>query len=169
MSTKVFVHNLPYGLYEADVKKMFDDAGDIRAIEIMLDKGKKPRGIAVIDFEKEEDAKYCIEKYNEKEVEGRRITCREDRGSGYVHPDSYKPKGEFYGKDYDRDYDRKGRGRGRDDSRGRGRGYKGYKGYDYGGDRYYEERYKGGKGRADSRGRRDRGRDRSRSRSRGRY
>ncbi|CAD7958687.1 unnamed protein product [Amoebophrya sp. A120] len=143
---KVFVHNLPYGMHEEDVKDVFgDEAKHIVEVYVMKGYDGKPKGMASVEFKTADDAQYCIDKLDKTEVQGRRITVREDRGTGYIHPDSK-------GKD-------KGKGK-RGDSRGRGKG--GYGG-GYG---RYEERGRGRRGESRDRRRRSSGGGRSRSRGR---
>ncbi|CAD7962551.1 unnamed protein product [Amoebophrya sp. A25] len=154
-STRVFVHNLPYNMDEKDIRDFLRDAGEIRHVDVKLGRDGRPRGIAIVEFEKDEDAKYCISKMDETKLDGRTITCREDRGSGYVHPDAFKKKGKGkFEYDYGRGSPRRGGG-GRHDSRARGRGRSG-------------DRYGAGSSRGYGKGGGYGGRGNSRGRSRGR-
>ena len=113
----------------------------------------RSKGMASVTLAGPEDVEECIQALNDQDVDGRKMTCREDRGTGYVHPASME-KSEA----------RKGKGKGK----GKGWG-KRDRWDDWGGrgGRYDSPRGRRG-GRRDSRDRGGRGRDRDASRGRGR-
>lgn len=160
----VFTHNLPRHLKERDLEDLLRDKGfkvsDVKLICHADSNASK--GMATFKFPSLSDAREAIKTLDGMDVEGRRIVCREDRGDGYIHPDTKGKgkKGDRKGKGKGKGYRRDSRPRRRDDY---DRGY----GRDRGGrDRDYDRGY-GGKGRGrdydrgyDRRDDRDRGYDR---------
>jgi len=98
-SVRVFVHNLPFTCEKRDLLDLFGEMGEIVEIELLRSRHGSFRGICVVEYENADDAERCIRKMNHHRLEGRMITCREDRGTGYVHPETYgkPPKGKGKG------------------------------------------------------------------------
>lgn len=123
--SKIFAHNLPWNWETRDIEDQFNEVGKVTDVHLLKKDDGSSRGMAIVTFKEEEDARAAVKEISGKRIDGRMITCREDRGVGYVHPDTAR-----------RDDRKGGGGRDRDESRGRG------------GDR------RGGGRRGDSRGRR---------------
>jgi len=156
--SKVFLHNLPYGFEKRDYEDLFakHNLREYKDIDVMKGRDGRSKGMASVTLGSSEEVEDAIQALNDQEVDGRKMTCREDRGSGYAHPASMErsegKKGKGKGK-------KGGKGWGKWDDWGRGGGYR---------DRYDSPRRRGGR-RDDSRGRgRGGGRDRDASRGRDR-
>jgi len=105
-SKTVFVGGLPWTATEEQVKKDFEDCGEVVEFRFPLDRDtQQPKGIAFIVYATAEGVKKALE-FNETEYGGRTIYVRVDEGS----------KGGKKGKDG------KGKGKGKD---GKGKGKKG--------------------------------------------
>lgn len=109
------------------------------------------KGMATAEFSDKRDVEDATKFLDKKSMDGREIVCREDRGSGYIHPETKgRRKGKGKGKGKRGDSRRRG-GRDRydryDDRRG-GRGRDRYDDYDRR-DRYDDRR--GGRDRYDDR------------------
>jgi RNA recognition motif-containing protein len=88
MATKLYVGNLSYGTLEPDLQALFAGAGTVVSCVLMLDRvTNKSRGFAFIEMGSEQEAQAAVEKYNEYELDGRRLVVnearpREARGGG---------------------------------------------------------------------------------------
>ncbi len=103
---KIYVGNLPYETTEADLRATFNVCGTIDTADVIFDRYTgKSKGFAFITFADESSVNDAINKFNGKEVSGRRMKVSEAK----------EKTGEGRGGD-DRG-DRGGRG-GRDDDRG---------------------------------------------------
>ena len=59
---------------------MFAQAGPVQSVRVMRDKATgQSRGFAFVEMESEEAARAAIDKFNETEVDGRRLTVNEAR------------------------------------------------------------------------------------------
>jgi RNA recognition motif-containing protein len=80
MSTKLYVGNLAYTTMEDDLRQIFEGAGSVASCEVVLDKfTKKSRGFAFIEMSSQEEATLAVEKFNEHELDGRRLVVNEAR------------------------------------------------------------------------------------------
>lgn len=156
----VFIHNLPRTMKKDELEDLIRDSGaKALKVELITFSSGDSKGMATAQFDDKRDADDCIKFLDKKSVEGRDLVCREDRGAGYIHPETKgraaKGKGKGKGKrgdsrrrdygrgrDYDRGYDR------RDDYGRGGRGGRGYDDWDRR-DRYDDRR--GGRDRHDDR------------------
>lgn len=88
---KLYIGNLPYSATEDQLREMFSQFGEIVDLKLITDKmSGRSRGIAFVEFSKEEDANKAIESTNSTELDGRSIVVnvarppkpRNDRGFG---------------------------------------------------------------------------------------
>ena len=95
MSTKLYVGNLAYATMEEDVQALFGQAGTVLSCEVVLDKfTKKSRGFAFVEMSSPEEAEQAVEKFNDYELEGRRLVVnvarpRDPRPFGGYPPSGY--------------------------------------------------------------------------------
>ena len=61
-SKSVFVGNLSYQTTEDDIRKFFDDCGEIKAVRLATDRDGSSKGFAHIDFDDEKDAENAVKK-----------------------------------------------------------------------------------------------------------
>lgn len=124
----IFVHNLPFDFEREDIEDLFADHGKVTDVYMFKKSDGGFKGMAVVTLKDEQDVDRAIKEVSGKRLDGRMITCREDRGVGYTHPDSNARK-EDWGGGGDRRRDsrrRDSRGRGgRSRGGGRGRGGRG--------------------------------------------
>lgn len=120
--SKIFAHNLPFNWDVRDVEDEFNAVGKVTDVHLFKRDDGSFKGMAVITFKEEDDSRAAIKEISGKRIDGRMITCREDRGVGYVHPDtSSKGGGRDRSRGRGRSGGRGGRDGGRKDSRKRGR------------------------------------------------
>ena len=80
MNKKLYVGNLSFRTEENTLQDLFAQAGPVQSVRLMKDKATgQSRGFAFVEMESEEGAQAAIDKYNEQELEGRRLTVNEAR------------------------------------------------------------------------------------------
>ncbi len=67
---KLYVKNLDWNLTEELVKEYFSQFGEIASIKLPLDKFKRRRGFAFIEYANEEDAQKAIAAANGQSISG---------------------------------------------------------------------------------------------------
>lgn len=80
MGRRLYVGNLPYSSGEDDLRNLFGGAGNVVSVSIPTDMATgRPRGFAFIEMSSDEEATAAIEKFNQFDLEGRRLTVNEAR------------------------------------------------------------------------------------------
>jgi cold-inducible RNA-binding protein len=73
--TRLFVGNLSYQTVENDLQDFFAAAGNVSAVNLMMDKFTgKSRGFAFVEFTSSDEANKAVEMFNGKELQGRALT-----------------------------------------------------------------------------------------------
>ena len=76
----IYVGNLSYKLNEEDLKKAFEEHGEITSVKIIKDKySGRSKGFAFVEMPDDDDAKAAIEKLNGTELDGRKMVVNEAR------------------------------------------------------------------------------------------
>ncbi len=76
----IYVGNLSYDATEEDLKKMFEEFGEIEAVKIISDRySGRSKGFGFVTMSNEEEAKAAIDALNGKEMLGREIKVNEAR------------------------------------------------------------------------------------------
>lgn len=80
MSLKLYVGNLSFRTEEGTIEALFSEAGPVQSVNLVRDRATgQSRGFAFVEMETEEGARNAIEKFHERELEGRRLTVNEAR------------------------------------------------------------------------------------------
>ncbi len=80
MNKKLFVGGLPFAMTSDDLKGVFSEVGNVEdAVVIMNRQTGRSKGFGFVEMSSEEEAQKAIEKFNNSELEGRRITVNEAR------------------------------------------------------------------------------------------
>ena len=80
MNRKLFVGNLSFNTEESTLQDLFGQAGTVASVRIMRDQATgRARGFGFVEMETEDGATAAIEKFNNAEVDGRRIAVNEAR------------------------------------------------------------------------------------------
>ena len=96
----IYVGNLPWEIQEEDLRKSFEEFGQVASATIIKDKfTNKPRGFGFVEMPEKEEALAAIKALNGKELKGRPMKVNEA-----------KPKTEGSGSGGSRDRDRFGGG-----------------------------------------------------------
>ena len=88
MGNKLFVGGLAWAATEDDLRDLFGEAGSVTDAVIVNDRETgRSRGFGFVTMSSDEEAKDAVEKYNDTEFQGRKLTVnearpREDRGGG---------------------------------------------------------------------------------------
>ena len=74
MSKKLYVGNLPFSLEDADLNRLFAQAGTVASARVVLDPatGRK-RGFGFVEMSSEDEAQAAVNMFNGTDVEGRSI------------------------------------------------------------------------------------------------
>jgi cold-inducible RNA-binding protein len=80
MGRRLFVGNLPYDTGEADLESLFAQAGAVESVRVMRDMATgRARGFAFVEMGSDEDASQAIDRFNEYELNGRKLAVNEAR------------------------------------------------------------------------------------------
>ena len=69
----ICVMNLSYEVTQKTIQSHFSKYGTIKQIKMPLNTRGQPRGIAHIEFEKEDDAHYAMDSENQQTLQGRKM------------------------------------------------------------------------------------------------
>lgn len=74
----IYVGNLSYKLREDDLKKAFEEHGEVSSARIITDKmTRRSKGFGFIEMPNDDEAKAAIEELNGKDLMGRNLNVNE--------------------------------------------------------------------------------------------
>ena len=80
MNRKLFVGNLSFNTEERTLQDLFAQAGPVASVRVMRDMATgRARGFGFVEMETEDAAQVAIDKFNNTELDGRRIAVNEAR------------------------------------------------------------------------------------------
>jgi len=80
MNLKLYVGNLPFGISEDDLRKLFSEAGEVQSVKIVTDSySGQSRGFGFVEMASKEEAEKAISLVNGKSVMNRTLTVNEAR------------------------------------------------------------------------------------------
>jgi len=80
MNRKLFVGNLSFNTEERTLQDLFAQAGPVASVRVMRDMATgRARGFGFVEMESEDAAQVAIDKFNNTELDGRRIAVNEAR------------------------------------------------------------------------------------------
>jgi len=80
MNRKLFVGNLSFNTEERTLQDLFAQAGPVASVRVMRDMATgRARGFGFVEMETEDAAQAAIDKFNNTELDGRRIAVNEAR------------------------------------------------------------------------------------------
>ncbi len=88
MAKRLFVGSLPYSATSSQLEELFAQVGKVSSVNLITDRfSGQSKGFAFVEMTTEEEAKEAITKFNNFEMDGRRIVVneakpQEDRGQG---------------------------------------------------------------------------------------
>jgi len=78
MAKRLFVGSLPYSATSAQLEELFAQAGKVASVNLITDRfSGQSKGFAFVEMETEEEAKAAISKFNNFELDGRKIVVNE--------------------------------------------------------------------------------------------
>ena len=87
MGKKLYVGNLPYGMTDSDVQRLFEPHGTVQSAQVIMDRDTgRSKGFGFVEMATEAEAQAAIAALNGQDVNGRPLTVnearpREDRGN----------------------------------------------------------------------------------------
>lgn len=88
MQKRLFVGSIPYSATSSQLEELFSQVGKVSSVNLITDKfSGQSKGFAFVEMSTEEEAKEAIAKFNNFELDGRRIVVniarpQEDRTQG---------------------------------------------------------------------------------------
>jgi RNA recognition motif-containing protein len=80
MNKKLYVGNLPYSTTEAQVRSLFEQAGEITDVALITDRETgRPKGFGFVEMATEEGAQEAIKRFNGYTLDNRNLTVNEAR------------------------------------------------------------------------------------------
>jgi RNA recognition motif-containing protein len=80
MDSKLYVGNLPYGVSEEELKKLFSEAGEVQSVKIIVDQySGRPRGFGFVEMTSKAEAEKAISLLNGKVLTDRTLIVNEAR------------------------------------------------------------------------------------------
>jgi RNA recognition motif-containing protein len=80
MNRKLFVGNLSFNTQESTLEELFAQAGPVASVRVMRDQATgRARGFGFVEMETEDAAQAAIDRFNNTELDGRRIAVNEAR------------------------------------------------------------------------------------------
>ena len=80
MAKRLFVGSLAYSVTQSQLEDLFSQVGKITSCNLITDKfSGQSKGFAFVEMSTEEETKEAIKKYNNFELDGRKIVVNEAR------------------------------------------------------------------------------------------
>jgi cold-inducible RNA-binding protein len=80
LSSKLYVGNLPFGVSEEDLKKLFSEAGEVQSLKIIMDPySGRPRGFGFVEMTSKAEAEKAILLLNGRTLTDRALIVSEAR------------------------------------------------------------------------------------------
>ena len=78
MEKKLYVGGLSYNTTENELRSLFEEAGEVTSVSIITDRNTgRSKGFGFVEMATDNGAKTAITKYNDTELDGRRLTVNE--------------------------------------------------------------------------------------------
>jgi RNA recognition motif-containing protein len=80
MGKKLYVGNLPYGVSDSDLQRMFEPHGTVQSAQVIMDRDTgRSKGFGFVEMGSDSEAQTAIQALNGHEVDGRALTVNEAR------------------------------------------------------------------------------------------
>ena len=80
MAKRLFVGSLPYSATQSQLEDLFSQAGKVVSCNLITDRfSGQSKGFAFVEMATEEESKEAIKKFNNYELDGRKIVVNEAR------------------------------------------------------------------------------------------
>lgn len=96
MVKRLFVGSLPYSVTQGQLEELFSQAGKVASCNLITDKfSGQSKGFAFVEMSTDEETNEAIKKFNNFELDGRRIVVNEARPKEDRRPDFRARSGSF--------------------------------------------------------------------------
>lgn len=76
----IYVGNLPYSAEEEDLRKLFEEFGEVDSVKIIIDKySGKSKGFGFVEMTNGEEGNEAIQNLNDSDMDGRNLKVNEAR------------------------------------------------------------------------------------------
>ncbi|MDN5280344.1 MAG: hypothetical protein PWR01_4309 [Clostridiales bacterium] len=83
MSFKIFVGNLPFAVDNNRLQEEFSQFGNVESAKIIMDRNSgRSRGYGFVEFTEQTSAQSAVEKMNDHEMDGRKLTVSHAKNQG---------------------------------------------------------------------------------------
>lgn len=80
MTKKLYVGNLPYSITEAEIRALFEQAGEITSVTVITDRETgRSKGFGFVEMSSDEEAQEAIKRFNGYAMSKRPLTVSEAR------------------------------------------------------------------------------------------
>ena len=76
----IYVGNLHFELSEDELKKVFEEYGEVKAVKIIMDKASgRSRGFGFVEMMNDDEAREAINNLNGTDIKGRKVNVNQAR------------------------------------------------------------------------------------------
>ncbi len=80
MGKKLYVGNLPYGIADGDLQRLFEPHGTVQSAQVIMDRDTgRSKGFGFVEMGSDQEAQAAITAMNGQQIEGRSLTVNEAR------------------------------------------------------------------------------------------
>ncbi|KAF5010608.1 hypothetical protein FDECE_3239 [Fusarium decemcellulare] len=80
--SRLYVGNLSWNTTDDSLREAFSEAGKVKSATVMIDREtNRSRGFGFVEFDTPEEANTAIDRFNDQELDGRRIRVSEARAN----------------------------------------------------------------------------------------
>ena len=80
MGRKIYVGNLPYGVGDSDLERIFEEFGTVQSVQVIMDRDTgRSKGFGFVEMGSDDEAQKAIDALSGKNVDGRNLTVNEAR------------------------------------------------------------------------------------------
>lgn len=80
MGKKLYVGNLPYGVTDSDLQRLFEAHGSVQSAQVIMDRDTgRSKGFGFVEMGSDAEAQAAIAELNGHQLEGRALTVNEAR------------------------------------------------------------------------------------------
>ena len=80
VAKKLYVGNLPYGVSDSDLERVFQAHGSVQSAQVIVDRDTgRSKGFGFVEMRNDQDAQKAIQALNGQDFNGRALTVNEAR------------------------------------------------------------------------------------------
>lgn len=91
MAKRLFIGSLPYSVTSSQLEELFSQVGKVVSLSLITDKfSGQSKGFAFVEMSTDEESNEAIKKFNNYELDGRKIVVNEARPKEDRSRDNYR-------------------------------------------------------------------------------